>query len=343
MKRLLNTLYILSEDAYLSLDGENVVARKSGEETGRIPLHTLESIVSFSYAGASPALMGACADHGIALSFFSRKGRFLARTEGARKGSVLLRRQQFRSSDDSQQSLAFARNFIIGKVFNAKWVLERALRDHAPRIDTQRVEKASGFLNESLDRVRNCTSAGELRGMEGDAAATYFGVFDELILREEQAFAFNGRIRRPPTDPVNAMLSLFYTVLSNDCAAALEGVGLDPYVGFLHVDRPGRMSLALDLMEELRAVLVDRFVITCINNRIIKARHFETRETGEVRLTDEGRRALFETWQNRKRGTLTHPFLKEKMPWGLVPHIQAQLLARCIRGDLDEYPPVLWK
>lgn len=343
MKRLLNTLYILSENAYLTLDGENVVARKCGEETGRVPLHTLESIVSFSYAGASPALMGACAEHGIALSFFSRKGQFLARTEGARRGNVLLRRQQFRLSDDPQQSLTLARNFIIGKVFNAKWVLERALRDHKPRINTQSVRKASGFLDESLTRIRCCTSAAELRGVEGDAAATYFGVFDELILREKETFAFTRRIKRPPTDPVNAMLSLFYTVLSNDCAAALEGVGLDPYVGFLHVDRPGRMSLALDLMEELRAVMVDRFVATCINNRIIKAEHFETRESGEVRLASEGRRALFETWQNRKRGTLTHPFLKEKMPWGLIPHIQAQLLARCIRGDLDGYPPFLWK
>ncbi len=343
MKHLLNTLYVFTEDAYLALDGENVVVRCGGEERGRIPLHTLESIVSFSYAGASPALMGECAGRGISLSFFSGKGRFLARVQGEARGNVLLRREQYRWADDSALSLEVARNFITGKIFNARWVLERSLRDHSLRIDADRVKAASVSLSEAVAHVRTCSSADELRGVEGDAASSYFGVLSELILREKEFFTFPGRARRPPTDPVNAMLSLFYTVLANDCASALEGVGLDPYVGLLHVDRPGRASLALDLMEELRAIFVDRFVLSAINNRVVKLGCFEMRESGEVRLNVEGRRALFGAWQDRKRSTITHPFLKEKIPWGLVPHVQALLLARCIRGDLDGYPPFLWK
>lgn len=343
MKRLLNTLYVLTENAYLCLDGENVVAKIDGAETGRIPLHTIQSIVSFSYMGASPALMGTCIERGVSCAFFTPKGRFLVRVQGPVSGNVLLRKEQCRWSDDEGKSVSVARSFILGKVFNGRWVLERSLRDHSLRIDVETVERASKSLATALPKIRECMDMASLRGLEGDAASSYFGVFGELILREKEVFGFAGRARRPPTDPVNAMLSLFYTALSNDCASALEGVGLDPCIGLMHADRPGRKSLALDLMEELRPVMVDRFVVTAINNRIVKPEHFENRESGEVRLTDEGRRALFAAWQERKKDSITHPFLKEKVQWGLLPHIQSLLLARCIRGDLDGYPPFLWK
>ncbi len=343
MRHLLNTLYVFTEDAYLTLDGENVVVRRDGDELGRVPLHTLEGILCFSYRGASPGLMGACVERGVALSFFDRKGRFLAGVQGEERGNVLLRKAQYAWSEDPEKSLAVARNFIVGKLYNGRWVLERAVRDHGMRIDADAVKAASARLDASMRGAASCESMDTLRGIEGDAAAEYFGVFDELVLRDKEAFRFVGRVRRPPTDPMNAMLSLFYTVLAFDCASALEGVGLDPYVGFMHVDRPGRRSLALDLMEELRPVLVDRFVLSAVNNRVAKPEQFERREPGEVRLSDEGRRALFGAWQERKKETITHPFLKEKIPRGLVPHVQALLLARCIRGDLDGYPSFLWK
>ena len=343
MRRLLNTLYVFTEDMYLALDGENIVAKREGSVVGRVPLHTLESVVTFSYMGASPALMGACVERGIALAFYDRKGRFQADIHGATRGNVLLKKAQYNVSVTSELSLSVARNFVVGKLYNSRWILERAVRDHGARIDGERVRGASRHLHESLRNARTCESIEALRGIEGDAAAAYFSVFDEMILRNKELFAFCGRTRRPPLDPVNAMLSFFYSVLARDCSSALEGVGLDPYVGMLHVDRPGRRSLALDCMEEFRPLFVDRFVLTAINNRVVGEKSFDVRETGEVLLTDSGRRALFELWQERKRETLEHPFLKEKMPRGLVPFVQAQLLAKCLRGDLDAYPPFLWK
>lgn len=343
MRKLRNTLYVFTEDAYLALDGENVVAKTSGKEIGRIPLHTLEGIVSFSYAGASPKLMGACGDRGISLSFYDTKGRFLACAVGFQQGNVLLRREQYRLADDSERAIMISRQFIAGKIFNARWVLERLLRDHGLRIDSESVKAASIKLRESICAVQACEDEDQLRGLEGEAASTYFGVFDEMILRDKDDFAFNGRNRRPPLDRVNAMLSLFYSVLASECAAALEGVGLDSYVGILHKDRPGRRSLALDLMEELRPLFVDRFIVSSINNRIISPDDFEVRESGEVRLSEIGRRNLFSAWQERKKTNIIHPYLKEKIPWGLVPHVQALLLARFIRGDLDGYPAFLWK
>lgn len=343
MRHLLNTLYVFTEDAYLSLDGENVVVRREGAELGRVPLHTLEGILCFSYRGASPGLMGACAERGVALAFFDRKGRFLAGVHGEQRGNVVLRKTQYAWSEDAEKSLAVARNFIMGKLYNGRWVLERAVRDHGLRIDAGSVKAASEKLNASLHSASSCETMDSLRGVEGDAAAEYFGVFDQMVLRDKEAFRFSGRVRRPPTDATNAMLSLFYTVLAFDCASALEGVGLDPYVGLMHADRPGRRSLALDLMEELRPVFVDRFVLSAVNNRVVNPSHFEMRESGEVRLTEEGRKALFGAWQERKKDVITHPFLREKIPRGLVPHVQALLLARCVRGDLDGYPPFLWK
>lgn len=343
MRKLLNTLYVFTEDVYLALDDRNVVAKREGKEVGRVPLHTLESIQTFSYMGASPALMGACAEQGIALGFFDRRGRFLADIHGAQRGNVLLRKQQCQVSESDTESLAIARNCIIGKIFNCRWVLERSVRDHAARIDADRVRAVSAHLMDSLSAAKECELIDSLRGIEGDAAAEYFSVFDELILRDKETFYFRERVRRPPTDAVNAMLSFFYTVLARDCSSALEAVGLDPYIGFMHADRPGRRSLALDCMEELRPLMVDRFVVTAINNRVVNAGDFEKRETGEVLLTAGARKALFEQWQKRNKEQIKHPFVGEKIPWGLVPFIQAQLLAKYLRGDLDGYPPFMWK
>ena len=256
---------------------------------------------------------------------------------------MLLRKEQYAVSVDAEKSLEIARNFILGKVFNCRWVLERATRDHGLRIDVGRVKGVSARLAASIAEIRTCTSIDSLRGIEGDAAAAYFSVFNELILSTDNAFVFSGRNKRPPKDAVNAMLSLFYTVLSIDCSAALRGVGLDPFVGFLHTDRPGRRSLALDCMEEFRPILVDRFVLTAINNRVVNSKSFVVRETGEMYLTDRARKALFDLWQKRKRENIVHPFLKEKMPRGVCVYAQAQLLAKAIRGQLDGYPPFLWK
>ena len=343
MKRLLNTLYVFTEDAYLSLDGENVVVKQGDVRLGRIPLHTLEGIVCFSYKGASPALMGACAERSVGLSFFDRHGRFLAAAVGPQRGNVILRKTQYAWSNCEEMGLAVSRSMIFGKLYNSRWVLERAVRDHGMRINEEAVKRASVKISSAARSAMDCGSIASLRGIEGDAAAEYYGVFDELILRDKDTFRFPCRNRRPPADPVNSMLSLFYTVLARDCASALEGVGLDPYVGFMHADRPGRQSLALDLMEELRPVFVDRFVVSAVNNRVVSYRDFAARESGEVRLTDRGRKQLFEAWQEKKKTQITHPFLKEKIPWGIVPHAQALLLSRFLRGDLDGYPPFLWK
>lgn len=343
MKQLLNTLFVTSEDIYLSLDGENVVANREKQIVGRWPLHTLQSIVSFSYAGASPALMGACAERDVALAFCSPRGRFLARVSGASRGNVLLRRSQYRAADDPAQSCRYARTMIFGKLFNSRSVLERAVRDHALCLNTDALNSASQQLKCLLPAAASETSLDSLRGLEGVGASAYFGVFDELILTGRDTFFFRERSRRPPLDAVNALLSFAYSLLAHDCAAALESVGLDAYVGFLHRDRPGRISLALDLMEELRSCMADRFVLTLINNRVIRSADFDFRESGAVLLTENGRRSFLKHWQEKKKDVLTHPFLNEKLPWGMIPYAQAMLLARCLRGDTDEYPPFLWK
>lgn len=343
MKRLLNTLYIMSNNRYLSLDGENVVILEEQKEIGRIPLHNLQSIITFGYTRASPALMGACAQRNIDVSFMSGNGRFLARVSGEVKGNVTLRKQQYRISEDRNQSIRIARNFIVGKVYNARWVLERAARDYPMRLDADKLKEKSSILYRSLENIRNCDNAASLLGLEGEAASVYFSVFDELILQQKEDFVFQGRNKRPPLDNVNAMLSFAYTLLAGMCGAALEGVGLDPYVGFYHTDRPGRMSLALDLMEELRSVMADRFVLTLINKKVIKNNYFHKKENGAVILDEEGRKVFLSAWQSKKQDTIKHPFLDEKIEWGMVPHVQAMLLARFLRGDLDEYPPFLWK
>ena len=343
MKHLLNTLYILSEDIYLSLDGENVVANRDKEAVARYPLHTLQNIVTFSYAGASPALMGVCAQRQIGLAFCTPRGRFLARVCGESAGNVLLRREQYRIADDPARCCEISRTMIFGKLYNARWSIERTRRDHGMRVDGELLITASQKINDLLPQVRQVNAPDELRGLEGVGANAYFKAFDQMILGDKEAFFFHGRSRRPPLDAVNAMLSFAYSLLAHDCVSALESVGLDSYVGFLHRDRPGRTSLALDLMEELRPCMADRFVLTLINNRVVKAADFQYMESGAVLLTDEGRKVFLKNWQEKKKETLTHPYLAEKLPWGMIPYIQALLLARYLRGDLDAYPPFLWK
>lgn len=343
MRHLLNTLFVTSEDAWLSLDGENVVVNREKTAVARFPLHNLQMIVCFSHSGASPALMGACAERGVGLTFCTPGGKFLARTCGVSRGNVLLRRSQYRCADDVAESCRIARSMIFGKVYNARWSIERTRRDHKMRIDEDKFRVVSDSLKDLLPQILETLDSDVLRGLEGAAANGYFRLFNDMILQQKDAFHFNGRNRRPPLDNVNAMLSFSYSLLVNDCAAALESVGLDAYVGFLHRDRPGRMSLALDVMEELRPCMADRFVLTVINNRILSSEDFTQEGSGAVRMTDDGRRKFLKQWQTRKQETITHPYLEEKIPWGLVPYVQALLLARYLRGDVDAYPPFLWK
>lgn len=343
MKKLLNTLYVTSENSYLGLDGENIVVYDDKKEIGRLPLHNLEGIVSFGYRGTSPALMGACVEKNISLCYLTPQGKFLARVIGKIKGNVVLRQQQFLSSRDEKISLDIAKNCILGKVYNARWILERAIRDHPMQIDVEAVKSSSVKLKEFLEYIQNANSIEQLRGYEGEAASIYFGVFDELILQQKKDFQFHGRNRRPPLDNVNAMLSFVYTLLNNQITSALEVVGLDPYVGFMHTDRPGRTSLSLDLIEELRAVMADRFVLSLINKKIVNGKNFTQKENGAVLMDFDTRKKLLSEWQNKKKEIITHPYLKEKIEWGMVPYVQAMLLARYLRGDLDAYPVFLWK
>ncbi|WWR15930.1 type I-C CRISPR-associated endonuclease Cas1c [Lachnospiraceae bacterium JLR.KK008] len=343
MRKLLNTLYVMTEDCYLTLDGENVVILKDEKTLGRFPLHTLENMICFTYKGASPALMGACAQRKIGMTFFSPRGAFLARVVGKEYGNVLLRKEQYRISDNESRSAAYAKNMIAGKVFNCRWSIERTLRDHAYRVNAERLKQVSHALYDMLPEIDGATALDELRGFEGKAAEQYFSVVDDMILNQKENFMFTTRNRRPPLDNVNALLSFAYTVLAGDCANALSSVGLDPYVGFMHRDRPGRTSLALDLMEELRPVMADRFILTLINTKAIQTNHFEKQKDHAVFLNDDGRKVFFHAWQNRKKEGITHPYLKEKVEWGLVPYVQALLLARTIRGDIEEYPPFFWK
>ena len=343
MKKLLNTLYIISPDTYCRLEGENIVIERKESDSVRFPLHTLESIVFFSYQGSSPALLGKCAEDGIDVAFCSPEGRFLARVNGIPNGNVLLRREQYRIADDDQQRLEYARRFVLGKVYNSRWILERMCRDHKEADGIEAVEEASAALKAALPDILAAPSVKELMGLEGDCARRYFSVFGRMILQDDDFFSFNGRTRRPPMDAVNALLSFAYSILAKDCASALSSAGLDPYVGFLHSDRPGRVSLALDLEEELRGPVADRFVLTGINLRIFSRRMFDFRENGAVLLNDEGRKVFLQEWQKHRKECIRHPFLKEKIEWGLIPYSQALLLARTIRRDFDDYPPFLWK
>jgi len=339
VRRLLNTLYVTIPDAYLSRDGDNVVVSVSSEEKFRAPVHNLEGIVCFNYTGASPALMGLCCERRVPICYLSQSGRFLARVTGGVAGNVLLRRKQYRVADADTRSLASA--FVAGKILNCRNVLLRFVRDHGERPGAPEVQEAARRLWDYWERLQECGGTDALRGLEGDAAREYYAVFDYLITGPAETFRFKGRTRRPPLDPVNALLSFFYTLLSYDCASALETVGLDPQVGFLHRDRPGRLSLALDLMEELRPYMVDRFVLTLINNGQVTSDGFVKKECGAVIMEESTRRAVLAEWQKRKKDEITHPFLEDRVNIGLIPYAQALLLARHLRGDLDGYPPFL--
>lgn len=344
MKKLMNTLFVTSEDLYLSLENDNILAWRENELIQRIPLINLENIVYFGYKGASPALLGACVKKHIGFCFLTPQGKFLARVNGTYAGSnILLRKEQYRISDAEERSLEIARYMIVGKIMNARSVLMRALRDHRLSFDGPLFDSHIQDLLLSAKEAKQALSLELLRGVEGNAAQNYFSLLDTLILQDKRHFYFRERNKRPPLDPMNALLSFTYTLLAHDCASGLEAAGLDSYAGFLHRDRPGRQSLALDLMEELRAPYADRFALMLVNNRIIQSKHFKTMENGAVMLGEEGRRIFLSYWQEKKRETITHPFLGEKIYWGLIPYVQALLLARYIRRDLDGYAPFLWK
>ena len=343
MRKLLNTLYVQQPDYYLSLEQEAVVISKDRVTVAKFPLLNFESIVTSSQVSVSPSLLAACMEREISITYLDRNGKFLARVSGQNIGNVLLRKNQFRYSDDKTVSCQIARNMILGKSYNQRWLLDRYCRDHPLSIDLDSIQKCCCNLQASYTRIKECADLDILRGMEGELAQQYFAVFDSLILKNHDFFAFKKRTRRPPLDPVNSVVSYLYTILYHESASALSCVGLDPYVGFLHRDRSGRMSLALDLMEELRAPLVDRMTLTLINRGQLKAQHFEKQAAGAVLITNEGRKTIIEAWQRRKQEIIMHPFLKEKIEWGTVLYTQALLLARFLRGDLDAYPPFLYK
>ena len=346
MRRHLNTLYVTTENAWLRKVGENVVVKVDGMEVGRVPIHLIGSVVCFGSLGVTPQLMGHCAENSVSLCFLSRNGRFRARVEGPVSGNVKLRRSQYRWSDDAPLSTSLARDAVVGKLLNQRTVVRRAARDHRTKMTgaaSDRLKVCERKLTNAARRASNEEAKNALRGIEGESARVYYSVFDDLITVADSRFSFESRSRRPPLNPVNAMLSFLYSLLVHDCRSALESVGLDPAVGFLHEDRPGRPSLALDLMEELRPVIADRVCLTLINRRQVSPDDFSTAVSGAVSMQDKTRKTLLLTYQERKKRELAHPFLKEQTTLGLVPFVQARLLARRLRGELDGYPPFLWR
>ncbi len=339
----MNTLYVTTQGAYLAREGETVLVRVNGETKLQVPIHTLGSIVCFGQVSCSPPLMGLCAERNVAISFLSERGRFLASVRGPVSGNVLLRREQYRRADDPQASAELARTMVVGKIANCRTVLLRAARERPEGEGSPELADAAGRLAEHLRSLEEPVSLDTVRGKEGDAARTYFGVFDHLITAQREDFFFRERSRRPPLDNMNALLSFLYTLLVHDVRSALEGVGLDPAVGYLHRDRPGRPSLALDMMEELRPFLADRLALSLVNRQQVKGVGFRRTETGAVLMDDVTRKEVLVAYQKRKQEEIQHPFIGEKVAVGLLPHCQALLMARCLRGDLDGYPPFLWK
>lgn len=340
MRILLNTLYVTTQEAYLSKDGLNVVISVKQKEIFRIPIHNIEQIVTFGYMGASPGLMKLCADNNVSLTFLSPQGRYISRSQGPTRGNVLLRKTQYKNCDDPDYALHLSKLFIGGKIQNYRNILRRFVRDNG---SDEAIEKVAEELLRCKRRVQNADSIDSVRGIEGEAATYYFGVFSRLLLNQKEDFVFEGRNRRPPKDAINAMLSFIYTLICNDMTSALETVGLDPYVGFMHALRPGRASLSLDIMEELRAYLGDRLVLSLINRKQITIRDFIKQGDEGIVMTDSGRKTILAAWQNRKKEQITHPYLNEKVSIGLLPYIQAMLLARFIRKDIDDYPVFLIK
>ena len=340
MKKLLNTLYVSTQGIYLRQEGETLVAEFQREVKLRLPIHTLSGIVCFGNVMCSPFLLGLCGERGIHVSFLNEYGKFLARVSGPISGNVLLRREQFRVVENPPAACLIAKNIVLGKIANSRTVLQRLLRDHG---EDERVAHAVNMLANILRRVQSVEDVDTLRGLEGEAAMHYFSVFDSLIVSQKKDFAMTVRSRRPPLDPINTLISFLYTILAHDCEGALEGVGLDPQMGFLHALRPGRPSLALDLMEEFRSILADRVAVSLINLNQINAKGFVTSESGAVMMKDDTRKEVLTAWQKKKKETILHPFINETVEIGLLPHIQAQLLARHLRGDIDAYPPFLIK
>ena len=346
MRRHLNTLYVTTENAWLHKDGENIVVKVDGSEQARVPIHILGSVVCMGTLGTTPALLAHCARNGVCVTFTTRSGRFLARMEGPITGNVLLRRSQYRAADNAAGSGALASHVVTGKILNQRTVVRRALRDHgdamAP-VSCKRLRTCERRLTDAARRAAHLRCTDAVRGVEGEAARSYYEVFDDLTRRQDGLFRFEGRSRRPPLNPMNALLSFLYTLLVHDCRSALEAVGLDPAVGFLHRERPGRPSLALDLMEELRPAFADRLALSLVNRRQLSEADFRTAVSGAVTLEEEARKRVLVAYQTRKQEELTHPFLQEKTTWGLVPFIQAGQFAAHLRGDLDAYPPFLWR
>ena len=340
MKKLLNTLYIQTQGMYLRREGETIVAENAQNVVARIPIHTISGLVCFGNVLCSPFLLGLCSEHGVHVTFLSEHGRFLARVEGPVSGNVLLRVTQTKVLDDLVHARTLATSFVAGKILNTRNILQRRIRDHGIDADCERVIKRLAYYAQSL---RTASTLDAVRGIEGEAAACYFEVFNSLLVTRNSDFAIHGRNRRPPLDPMNALLSFLYTLLAHDCSGALESVGLDPQVGYLHALRPGRPSLALDLMEEFRAPLADRTALSLVNLQQLSTKDFRKTESGAVEMTDDGRKSVLLAWQKKKQEMILHPFLEEKMPIGLLPHVQALLLARHLRGDLDAYPPFLLK
>lgn len=343
MKKHLNTLFVTTQGAYLAKEGETVVVRVEKETRLRVPIHTIGGIVCFGNIMCSPFLMGFCAERDVAVSFLTEHGRFLARVQGPVSGNVLLRREQYRRADDMEVSARMANSILTGKLANCRAVLQRALRDHSTKMDDNVVREASKRIGNSLQTLQADLPLNVLRGIEGEAAHTYFSVFDHLIVSQKEDFVFQQRNRRPPLDRVNCLLSFIYTLLLHDTRSALESVGLDPAVGFLHRDRPGRPGLALDMMEEFRPFIADRLTLSLINLNQVQQKGFKEMESGAVLMDDETRKTVLVAYQKRKQDEIFHPFLEEKVTLGLLFHMQALLLARHLRGDLDGYPCFIWK
>lgn len=343
MRKLLNTLYVTMPEAYLARDGENVLIKAENEIKFRVPVHNLEGIVCFGFAGASPGLMHLCCERGVALSFLTEYGKFMGRVTGRVSGNILLRRNQYRWTENDDISLRLAKRFILAKIINGRAVLHRAVRDHPQAVDTDLLTNVMRSLANLVKHLDHAKDLHILRGLEGQAAYLYFTAFNQLILSQKENFLMTERNRRPPLDRINALLSFLYTLLTHEVVAALESIGLDPQAGFLHRDRPGRPSLALDVMEELRPHFADRLAVTLVNRNQISSGGFVIKENGAVVMDDKTRKEVLLAWQKRKQEEIIHQYLEEKVPLGLVPYIQAMLLARHIRGDLEDYPPFFWK
>jgi len=343
MKKLLNVLYVQTEGAYLRLDHETVVMEVEGKVVRQMPLHPLAAIAVYGNVMVSPHLIAKCVKEGRSIAFFDTLGHYQFRIEGPVSGNVLLRKSQYEAFFDRSRLVSIARNLLAGKLQNCRQVLLRGAREAEDDGSQETLRLSAEYHADSLKRLEKESDPDMIRGIEGMAASSYFSSLPFLIRVRDSRLKFEGRTRRPPRDPVNALLSYIYTLLRFDCESALEGVGLDPQVGYLHTLRPGRPALALDLMEELRPIMADRLALTLLNRAQVTFSDFEERPGGSVFLNEKGRKTVIMAWQEKKKEELNHPVLGKKVPYGLLPHIQARLLARHLRGDVAEYTPFVWR